>query len=476
MATWASLSNKQKKKFGGNKKAFKSAKKEVRSTGASITSAKQVVKAHKAPSPAPAPAPGPMVSPAKTSAAGPSKVTNINAYDTRSHGAGSQKSNPEAGNRLSGADIRELSSQGFSDKEVVDYVESQWRSGVKGGGKAQSLLNQYKARLSAPPASTTAPAAPKAPETDSSVRAKPSVNPKDYQQSEDFFKNDRSENISESVTNKVGDGGSGSVNQGISQKIDVRQDNDTITTIDGDYNRVTNTVDNSVKNTGGDLTNTAGGNKSKTPSIGRGYNDSRMAGGIISAIGAENPSNMRTNQSGKQDMQVKQDNDTITDIYGDNNTVTNNIDNSVRNYGGNVNNMSISYGKGRGPQNSSVVSDLTLMGLGKAQDSPGSAAKFVNMYSDINNDNQKKYGKTGYEVADNFVKQNMNSMPVNVKGLNDSINQSIRDSYTRSDRRNLMTFGDIYNYKPAKFKLGDDFEPVEKSKSKDIYDDIMDKM
>ena len=62
--------------------------------------------------------------------------------------------------------------------------------------------------------------------------------------------------------------------------------------------------------------------------------------------------------------------------------------------------MSITYGKGRGHHNSQVVSDLTLMGLGKAQDSPGSAAKFVNITRDINNDIQKKYGKTGYKVAD----------------------------------------------------------------------------
>jgi len=60
MAKWSSLTKKQQKKFGGNKKAFKAAKKQIKSSGGNITRAKQVVKAHKQKS-APAPSPAPHV-------------------------------------------------------------------------------------------------------------------------------------------------------------------------------------------------------------------------------------------------------------------------------------------------------------------------------------------------------------------------------------------------------------------------------
>ena len=87
----------------------------------------------------------------------PSKVRDINNYDTTSYGAGHFKD----GDRLSRADIKELhENQGFSKQEVIDYVEGKYKYGTKGGGKAKSLLERYKQELMAKPAAPAAPAAP----------------------------------------------------------------------------------------------------------------------------------------------------------------------------------------------------------------------------------------------------------------------------------------------------------------------------
>ena len=166
MAKWSGLTDKQKKKFG-SKANFRAAKNKIKSSGSNVQSARQVVKAHKAkaapkptPEPTPKPTPKPTPEPTPKSPQGTAKqVKNINRYDTTSYGSGSKK----GADKLSVADIKELTRQGFSDKEVVNYVEEKWRGGTKGGNKAQSLLNQYKDRLNAQAAPTPTTAPPKAP-------------------------------------------------------------------------------------------------------------------------------------------------------------------------------------------------------------------------------------------------------------------------------------------------------------------------
>ena len=150
---WSGLSDKQKKKFGGDKKAFKAAKKNIRSSGGNITKARQVVKAHKqksapAPSPSPAPSPIPGRAPSRPTSPPPSEtvyrpsrdqqpedhglrgntssknlgtasqVTNINKYDTTSYGSGNQKGT----DKLSRADIKELTKQDLINYSVIETV------------------------------------------------------------------------------------------------------------------------------------------------------------------------------------------------------------------------------------------------------------------------------------------------------------------------------------------------------------------
>ena len=124
---WEQLSKRQQEQFG-SKSAFKDAKKATRKAGGDVSNVKSIKTTYNVP------------------ASTPSKVTDINKYDTTSYGAGASK----GGDRLSAADLRELSGQGFSDQEVVDYAESKYAGSTKGGGKAQSLLAEYKTRLTKP--------------------------------------------------------------------------------------------------------------------------------------------------------------------------------------------------------------------------------------------------------------------------------------------------------------------------------------
>jgi len=154
------------------------------------------------------------------------------------------------------------------------------------------------------------------------------------------------------------------------------------------------------------------------------------------------------------------------------------IDNSnnSRYYGGDNSMININYGPGRGPQNTSVASDLTMAGYGKPKDSPAYSAKFVDRFTTMNDDYQKNYAKTGADIAQKFMNQNKANMPINNSNLDSRLRQGIQDSYNRSNERNKMTFGDIYNYRPARFKMGDDFKPVKEFDGYESAKKYMDKL
>ena len=149
MARWSSLTKKQKKKVG-SKKNYKKTKKAIRSSGGNIQSARQVVKTYKKSNPTPAPAPAASSNSndrkkKRRDRGTASKVNKIENYDTTSYGSGHKKGT----DKISRADVKELFEQGFSKKKIVDYVEGKYASGTKGGNKAKSLLNQYKADIAA---------------------------------------------------------------------------------------------------------------------------------------------------------------------------------------------------------------------------------------------------------------------------------------------------------------------------------------
>ena len=104
------------------------------------------------------------------------------------------------------------------------------------------------------------------------------------------------------------------------------------------------------------------------------------------------PSNSQindTNIKNAQRQNVNQDNDIKTNVKGNNNTVITEQDNSIRQYGGD--NRSFVYNSKGSGSSDSPVSAATMSGFYGVDDSPAAQAKFNDMYTTMNRDNQKRY-------------------------------------------------------------------------------------
>ena len=451
---WKDLSDKQKKQYGGNKKSFKSAKKQTARSGGNAQSAKAIVNTYKAPAPSPSPAPRPSPSPAPspTPTAKAPKVSNINNFDRTAGGAGSQKGT----DRLSASDLKNLRGQGHSLQDIVNYADKSYAGGAKGGqadSKSGRLLAQYKAELKnqSRPAPTPTPAPP-APPTQGSTRSS-APNPRDYQSDYDpneFFNKGKNQ-TNESVNNSSNTEGNGvSVNQSNSQNTQIYQDNDLINTINGNNNNVDNNVDNSVKVQNGNQSNSSSSNGrfagdaladamengtlSLTPSAtskeySTDVNDNKYAKAINS------------NQGNDQNTDVYQDNDIINTVNGDNNRIENNVDNSIRNYGGNQKNFT--YVGGENPLLDTPVSAGTMAGYFHDDDSPAKSAAFVDRYETMNRDAAKRRKQFGSEAED-FIYKGSQIGGFNVRELDKLNRKGPQITRDRAAGMALNLFGDRF--------------------------------
>ena len=184
-----------------------------------------------------------------------------------------------------------------------------------------------------------------------------------------------------------------------------------------------------------------------------------------------------------QEQNVKQDNDITTDINGNNNTVFNNQDNSIRQYGGDNRSMVINEantgnqsgsGSSGGYYNAAdkAISMATLGGFYDVDDSPAARASFVDQSVTMNRDNQKRYAGMGLQTAAQYT--GFRGGDVNMENLQSSIDsagQKFRDMATIQE---VKTYGDraaVTNY-PA-FEFGDPIDEVT-SNAGDIADDYKD--
>ena len=163
---------------------------------------------------------------------------------------------------------------------------------------------------------------------------------------------------------------------------------------------------------------------------------------------------------GSQTQNVNQDNDINTDINGDYNTVVNNQDNSIRQYGGNTKVFNYQGGKGESGLYDSAVSAGTMGGFFHDEDSPGSSASFMDRYSTMNKDLQKKYSNTG--IAATAIGNARNNKAVNIGNLDKKIEARSKASRARSTSMAGGVFGDMFNYKPVEFKSPEAPDPIEK--------------
>ena len=144
-----------------------------------------------------------------------------------------------------------------------------------------------------------------------------------------------------------------------------------------------------------------------------------------------------------QTQDVSQDNDITTNIDGNNNTVLNNQDNSIRQYGGDNRSFVYNSNGGGGAGSDTPASMATLSGFFAPDDSPAAQAKFNDMYATMNADNQKRYAGAAMET---FAKYgNMDARSYTPEAMATAIGRSTQYSYDKADEQTGHVFGDIWN-------------------------------
>ena len=161
------------------------------------------------------------------------------------------------------------------------------------------------------------------------------------------------------------------------------------------------------------------------------------------------------NMSPSQD--VNQDNDITTTIDGNDNTVNNTQDNSVtqnnidnsdnsRHYGGSNRFFSYKGGDGLSRLYDTPVSMATMGGYYDVDDSPSANAKFVDMYTDLNNLNQRESDKH-WKATGNFNYSSDESRAFNPVNMMNRIDSAPQRSYDMADREAANLFGDMWKWK-----------------------------
>ena len=155
------------------------------------------------------------------------------------------------------------------------------------------------------------------------------------------------------------------------------------------------------------------------------------------------PSNMEVKARGDQEQNVNQNNDINTSVTGNNNTVINEQDNSIRHYGGNNRSFTYNSGEKGNRHEDTPVSAATMSGFYDVDDSPAAQAKFNDMYTTMNRDNQKRYAG---EAMKSFAKYgNLDARSYTDESMENTINRGIQYSFDRADRQTGHVFGDIWN-------------------------------
>jgi len=229
------------------------------------------------------------------------------------------------------------------------------------------------------------------------------------------------------------------------QKQNINQDNDQTSTVTGDNNTVNQNQDNSINQMGAN--NKAIDNSSNNSAA----EAEKLKNDYIDTIRPGTTSNMDTAIKNTQKQNINQDNDQTSTITGDNNTIWQQQDNSIRQYGGD--NRSFVYQGG----NSGVdtpVSAATMAGFYDVDDSPAAQAKFFDLHSTLNNDAQKKYQGMGMKTASMFT--NFDARGYDPAKLEDNLKKDEQRSYDRSTLAKLDAFGDRDAYRGTlgEYKFG----------------------
>jgi len=173
-----------------------------------------------------------------------------------------------------------------------------------------------------------------------------------------------------------------------------------------------------------------------------------------------------------QTQQIDQDNDQTSTINGDNNTVYQEQDNSIRQYGGD--NRSFVYNGGGGNSyNDTPASMATLAGFYDVDDSPAAQAKQFDLYNDLNNQSQKRYAGEALKTANMFG--NFDARDYTSESIENASNRATQNFYDRSDVETALTFGDVWNKDYMTEKWQNPEAPAEiKSEAGELAEDAKD--
>ena len=265
------------------------------------------------------------------------------------------------------------------------------------------------------------------------------------------------------------------------QEQTVNQDNDQSSVINGNNNTVDQNQDNSVDQAGsnnksaisqssadGDQMDHAAVMPSMYASANADAEANKLKNSYIDTIRPGTTSEMDTAIKNTQKQNINQDNDQSSTITGDNNTVWQQQDNSIRQFGGD--NRSFVYHGG----NSGVdtpVSAMTMSGILDVDDSPAAQAKFVDLYGTLNDDAQKKFAGSGFKIAE-MAKGMGSGQPFDMAGLEAQIQQSSQNSYDRAEVAYNDTFGDRDAYRGtlSEYKFGAEPKAVDYDDDEDDDD------
>ena len=191
--------------------------------------------------------------------------------------------------------------------------------------------------------------------------------------------------------------------------------------------------------------------------------------------------NMSPNQN------VNQDNDITTTIDGNNNEITNAQDNSItqnnidnsdnrRFYGGGSRTFNYRGGDGESRLYDSPVSMATMGGYYDVDDSPSANAKFVDMYTDLNNQNQRASDKY-YKANGTFNYSSDESRAFDPVSMMNRIDEAPQRSYDRADREAGLLFGDMWKWKNTlpRWQMPTPGAPIE-SNVEEIAEEYTDKI
>lgn len=148
------------------------------------------------------------------------------------------------------------------------------------------------------------------------------------------------------------------------------------------------------------------------------------------------------------------------DITAGGNVSIDNSNNS-RYYGGNNSMTNIVYGAGYGRYNTNPVGDMTMAGLGKADDSPSAQARFVDFYQQLNRDAQQRYHGGEAPSAARYINMARGVNPIDYDKLNQSITDRLNSHYNNSATIQDKYQGDTGNYKTPEYQMPEPPKPIE---------------